>query len=283
MGLAAFQTSPPIIRTDDVDRFFAVYEKASGSPTSEALQSGYLDLASSGVRQFIPNRIVSADNLAQQIKTRPEIYRDAKACAQDLDVVRERVESAYASFKGVYPNASAPQITVLIGGGNSGGTVGDAGVLIGLEVVCQSNHLQPDVKDRLTHLIAHEMIHVEQGRLQPASTRNVLNNSLREGVADFIGELISGQVSNVHLHRWNTGHEAEIARRFREDADKADLSAWLYNGVGTPEAPGDQGYWAGYQVAKAYYDRATDKSSAIGELLAQRDAKAILDESGWGG
>ena len=41
------------------------------------------------------------------------------------------------------------------------------------------------------------------------------------------------------------GHEADIAARFRADLDKTDASAWLCNGMGTPEHPGELGYWVG--------------------------------------
>ncbi len=33
---------------------------------------------------------------------------------------------------------------------------------------------------------------------------------------------------------------------------KTDLKDWIYNGTGTPEAPGDLGYWFGYLIATAY-------------------------------
>lgn len=63
--------------------------------------------------------------------------------------------------------------------------------------------------------------------------------------------------------------------------DSKDLSAWLYNGVGTPQKPGDLGYWVGYRIAKAYYQHATDKRAALAAVLALHDPRAILPRSGW--
>jgi hypothetical protein len=40
--------------------------------------------------------------------------------------------------------------------------------------------------------------------------------------------------------------------------DKSDLSGWLYNGMGSAEKPGDLGYWVGYRIAKAFYNRRPD-------------------------
>jgi len=96
-----------------------------------------------------------------------------------------------------------------------------------------------------------------------------------------VAELISGQVSNIHLQAWTAGRAQEIDRRFLADMDKTDLSAWLYNGVGTPERPGELGYWVGYRIAKAYYDKAPDKRTALRALLELDDPGAVLVESGW--
>jgi hypothetical protein len=283
-ALAATASTAAEIRTDDVALFYRVYDAGGGKPTAEQLQKGYLDAGSEGVRQFIPNRIRSAEALAQRIGERPLVYERARACAAALPDVRARLAAATAKLKAIYPAAADPQVTVLIGRDNSAGTTGAAGVLIGLETVCRADHLQADLADRLTSLLAHEMVHVEQARAMAGVEQQptVLSQSLAEGVADFLAELLTGEPSNVHLHRWNRGREAEIARAFMADLDKTDLSAWLYNDVGTAEKPGDQGYWVGYQIAKAYYDRAPDKRAAVAELIAPKDPRAILERSGWG-
>ena len=49
----------------------------------------------------------------------------------------------------------------------------------------------------------------------------------------------------------------------------------------TPEKPGDLGYWVGYRIAKAYYQRASDKRAALREILEMTDPKALLAKSGW--
>jgi hypothetical protein len=88
-------------------------------------------------------------------------------------------------------------------------------------------------------------------------------------------------VSNVHLQAWTADRVGEIDRKFLADADRTDISDWLYDGVGTPEKPGDLGYWVGYRIARAYYDKAADKRAALRTLLDLENPKAILVESGW--
>ena len=109
----------------------------------------------------------------------------------------------------------------------------------------------------------------------------MLRQSLIEGVAELVAELISGQVSNAHLQKLTKGKVSEIDSRFVTDADKSDISGWLYNGVGTPDQPGDLGYWEGYRIAKAFYSKAKDKRAALRRLLDLKDPKAVLAESGW--
>lgn len=272
-----------VVRTRDVNLFYRIYDAAKGAPTGEELQRDYIDAGSDGVRQFVPYRIKSGDALAETIAQNRDIYDHARACMSVLPAVKTRLARAFKRLADIDPDPTFPPVTILIGRNNSGGTTGKSGVLIGLEVACRSSWLQPDLTDRLYHLIAHEYGHVEQSPNGggDATPGTVLKNSLVEGGAELVGELISGQVSNVHLQAWTKGRVREIDEKFLAEQDSKDLSAWLYNGLGTPENPGDLGYWVGYRIAKAYYLKAPHKRLALKTLLELKDPKAILAKSGW--
>ena len=285
-GLAAAEDSLPEIRIADVELFFRVYDATDGSPSAQALQTDYLDAGSDGLRQFIPNRIISAAELAKAISKHRDTYEHARTCAAELPDVRTRIAAALKKLGEIYPEAKFPPVTMVIGRGTSGGTTGPAGVLIGVETVCKSNWMQADVGDRLVHLIAHEYAHVQQPIVERMGdptdgSLTVLQVSLIEGVAELIAELTSGSISNIQLQRYAAGRELEIERAFLADANETDLSAWLYNGPGTPERPGDLGYWVGYRIAEHFYRRSPDKLAAIRELVAMDDARDILRRSGW--
>jgi uncharacterized protein YjaZ len=163
-----------------------------------------------------------------------------------------------------------------------GGATSAAGVVIGLETICRVAWMEPNIEDRLVHLIAHEYVHVQQPAADaddPNAT--VLFSSELEGGAEFVAELICGSVSNTHLAVWTKGREKEIEAAFVADEDKTDLSSWLYNGTGTPQKPGDLGYWVGYRIMKAYYQHAPDKQAALRNIIQVQDAKAFLASSGW--
>lgn len=278
------RTSSPVeIRTGDVALFYQIYDAAAGAPAGPALQRAYIDGGSDGVRQFVPNRIVSGAHLAEVVASERQHYEDARRCVEALPGVKEQLEQAFLRLAKLVPDAAFPPVTILIGADNSGGTTGPSGVLIGLEVACRADWLGSDVTQRLVHLIAHEYGHVEQpaeldSEVQPGP---VLRASLVEGVVELVAELISGDVSNAHLAVWTRGREKEIDERFLRDANDTDLSHWLYNGVGTPSDPGDLGYWVGYRIARAYYDKSADKRAALKTLLALKDPQGVLTSSGW--
>ena len=107
----------------------------------------------------------------------------------------------------------------------------------------------------------------------------VLEGSLMEGAADFVGELVAGNISYAYLPALTRGREKEIETAFVADEDKTDLSDWINNS--TLEKPADLGYWVGYRITKAYYQHATDKRQALHDILQMTDAKAFLAKSGW--
>ncbi len=276
-------SAPPPILTADVERFYSVYEASDGHPTSAALQADYIDPGSEGLHQFAKQRNLSGETIAAAIAQKPRVFAEARRCAALLAPARQRVGRALQELGKLYPEAIFPPVTVLIGRANTGGTTSAAGVLIGLETICAADYMQANLEDRMVHLIAHEYIHVQQPLAQVEDPEiSLLLASLVEGGAEFIGELISGSVSNRHLQAWTDGREKQIETAFLNDADKVALETdWLYSGPGTPDAPGDLGYWVGYRIVKSYYRHAEDRQAAIRDIIEVRDGKAFLDRSNW--
>lgn len=60
------------------------------------------------------------------------------------------------------------------------------------------------------------------------SIRRMLEASLIEGAANFVGELISGGIVYSYAEQ-TKGREREIEAAFVPDEDKTDTSKWLYN------------------------------------------------------
>ncbi|HEY2660237.1 MAG TPA: DUF2268 domain-containing putative Zn-dependent protease, partial [Caulobacteraceae bacterium] len=256
---------------------------ADGHPTAEQLDRDYIAKGSDALRQFAKVRRVSGVSMAAAMAKRPEIYVNARRCMSVLPAVKQRLTVALNRLSELYPEARSAPIALEIGRGKPVGVTSSRGVYVGVEALCAADFMDPNLEDRFVHNIAHEYGHVQQPRADDtdAPGATVLLASLIEGGAEFTAELISGGVGDYQFKALTKGHEAQIETAFVQDEDKTDLSQWLYNGVGTPEHPGDLGYWVGYRIVKSYYQHAPDKHQALRDIFEMKDPKAFLAKSGW--
>jgi uncharacterized protein YjaZ len=179
-----------------------------------------------------------------------------------------------------------PDVYVVVGNGISAGTTvrtRSATILIGAELMRSAAGLP--------WTVAHELAHTQQhyprwGMLTggPSFLRaSVLRQSLTEGVADVVAEALTGEPKR---NEYGEAHEAELWIEFQRDMHSHDYDRWLYNGRKPStgkDRPGDLGYWMGYRIAKAYYDRIPDKALGIHDLLNIQDFDALLQASGYRG
>lgn len=280
MGADAVASPAPGFQTEDVTRFYQVLEATDGAPSAAVLQDRYLDRGSAGLHELAKLRDITAEKLAAAIQKKPNVFRDARRCAQPLPQVARRVTIALQDLRARYPDALFPPVTVVIGRGNTGGTTGPSGVLIGLETICSVVTVGEE-EDRLVRLIAHEYAHVQQPatRVEPDHP-TLLYAAIVEGGAELVAELISGEIANPQLKKWTRGREKDIETEFSSNLRSTDLSRWLWNGPGSDERPGDLGYWVGYRITKALYVRTPDKQQALKKILTATPEE-ILADSGW--
>lgn len=281
----AADAPPVMLRVDDVERFYRLYDATHGQPTAAQLQARYLGPGSPALHQFVVSRIDNAHKLADAIAKRPADFAQARSCLPALAKTRSQLPAVYARFAALYPASTFPPVTFVIGRDSTGGTTTRDGIAIGLETMCRLDLMHADAGERFTHIIAHELAHVQQpaGQVDAPPGATLLFQALLEGGAEFMAELTSGEVSYGHMKTWTRGKECAIEHAFQKDAPGSDISQWLYNGFGTPDKPGDLGYWVGYRIAKASYANAADKRQAIADLLNvdNEDAPALLARSGW--
>ncbi|MDI9239555.1 DUF2268 domain-containing putative Zn-dependent protease [Lysobacter sp. LF1] len=281
------QAAPPgpQILTEDVTRFYAMYDATAGKPTVEQIEQDYLARGTPSLHEFAKLRRVTAQSIADRMARDPAIYANAKQCMTTLPAVEKRLTAAFARLAQVYPEAKFPPVAIVVGRGKPVGMAYPGGLTIGLEALCAADFMNPDIEDRFVHVIAHEYGHIQQTGAtdfedgDPRAT--VLRVSLIEGGAEFISELISGNVGNPGLADRVRGHEREIETRFARDIDSTDLTPWLYNYQAGTDAPYDQGYWIGYRIAKSYYLQAKERGAAVRDILQLDDPKAFLAKSGW--
>jgi hypothetical protein len=271
----------PLVVTSDVDRFYAIYAASDGRPTADQLQRDYLDRGSEGLKHFARIRNITGERIAKAIADRPEIYVDARNCATVLPAARIRVGRALSLFSEMYADARFPAVTVSVGRGRPVAVAGpNDGINIGLEALCATAFINPDVEDRFVRVMVHEFVHVQQDpTLTDKPDPTVLEVSLVEGSAEFLTELLTGDVAYAYMADLVKGRELEIESKFQAEMGSTDLSDWLYNS--SASNPQDIGYWVGYRIVKAYYSKAKDKRQALKEILTMGDPHTLLAGSGW--
>lgn len=271
----------PVIDTSDVDLFYRLYDAAGGRPTARQLESDYLGAGSEGLQTLARLRNVTGERIAAAIEKEPSTYERARDCVAVLPGARTRLAAALARLARLYPDAKFPPVTITVGRGRPVGVGSpETGVQIGIEALCRADFLNPDPEDRLVLVIVHEYVHTLQPpAMSDGENLTVLEAALMEGGAEFVTERVGGAVSYSYLAGLVAGRESEIERAFAADLDSRDLSPWLYNT--TPDKPGDLGYWTGYRIARAYFERAADKDQALRDIIGVTDARAFLAISGW--
>lgn len=280
-GSALAQARSATLDTTDVDLFYRLYDKTAGRPDAEQLQSRYIDAGSPGLRTFFAARRTTATRLAAAVAANPDLYEEARLCAATLPQVKAQVDAALSKLVARYPHARLPTVTVAIGRGKPvaiGSPV--EGVQVGLEALCATDFIDPEIESRFVGVLVHEFVHAQQSpALTEKNALTVLETALLEGGAEFVTTLLLGRPAYRYFEPLVHGREEAIETAFAADLDSTDLSRWFYNS--TADQPADLGYWVGARIAKAYYDRAIDKRAALQEILTVSDAPAFLRASGW--
>lgn len=276
-----FNTDPSkaVFHTEDISRFWSVYDLVQPKPDGEAFQKIYIDAGSAGLRAFVPNRIESGKNLAKVIRSNSDYYSSIRGSSLSIANKKERFQECFSALQLLYPEAVFPDVYFVIGAKNSGGTTFDGGLIIGAEMFGQANAtLQAPLDiDLVDEVVTHELIHFQQKYVKDNS---LLAQSIREGSADFIAELIAGSHSNKKIYVYGDAHEKELWSEFNKRMFDTDWTNWLYYQK-DKSRPKDLGYWMGYKISKAYYDSASDKTLAVREILNIQDFKNFLEKSGY--
>ena len=288
-----------IIHADDVERFAKVFAASNGRPTADQLQKGYLDPGSYGVRVFTPDRIIDAHHLAATIALDPSKYQRAiSECLPRLGQAETDLHAIYLALHGLLPDAPLPQIYIVMGAGNSGGTAGPGAQVLGLEVLCAESRDAASFERTLRRFFGHETVHTFQHDPKNAHRSPLLAEALNEGSADFIAALVTGQTPEPSRATWAQPREGELWRMFRADmlatspdaakrspsAASAATHRWVENyGSAPPGWPYEVGYWVGMRVWQSYYDASVDKHAAIRDMLTWDDPELVLKKSRYTG
>lgn len=294
LGAQRTNRDPDAVRlvTDDIAHFWDAFDARAVLGTERALDSLYFGRATPGLQDFQQLRLQRKDTFAKTVDVAARYYGSTRASMARIPTFEPSLRDMLRRFAALYPDATFPDVYFVVGRLSTGGTTGSAGLLIGAEMYGRTDDslltaplgnwhravLRP--VDDLTVIVAHELVHYQQGQLGSS----LLGRSLREGIADFVAELLTGQNLNAGAVDYLDAHEAELRAEFLAGMTKDDVSQWLYNGDASVGRPADLGYAVGHHIARAYYERQADKRTAVREMLTLSNedaARRFLDASGW--
>ncbi len=288
-----YTTNPKAVKVIDKDviNFWKAYDLVQKDPSNaeKIYTDHYINNGTMALQFYYLDKINNVNNFVYIHNLRKKYYASIRTNTLKAAQLKSAYQKSFINLKKIYPEAIFPPIYFVIGKLNSAGTVSSEGLILSIDQACMSstadttelsNWEKKNISrfKNLPYTVAHELIHYEQSGM--ASDTTLLAASIKEGMADFIGELISGKTANERLQTFAKGKEKSIWTNFKKEMYLSRSYNWIANSEQeTADKPADLGYWVGYQICKAYYEQAKDKKKAIYEMLHIQDYKKFLEQS----
>lgn len=281
------------IITKDIHHFWEAYDFVEKDSTNirNVFKEYYFDKASDGMEDYMGAKVSSIDYFIKHIQSHPKLYKTIRENTLKVDEYKKDIQQSFKNLKEIYPEAKFPDVYFVIGAFTSGGTVSTSGLLIGTNQMSDGENVnvqELDFGDKLLmnnskyipNIVSHELIHFQQAGIKKDSI--TLGYAINEGMADFIGELISGETANRKIFEWAKGKEKQIWADFKMDMYFNRYNNWIANyGTASKDSYPDLGYWIGYEICKSYYENSKDKKQAIYDMFHIQDYRKFLVDSKW--
>ena len=271
---------------EDVENFIRAFKLLKAdTDTTEVLQKEYIDKGTPGLRIFIEKYGLSAEKLSKAIQKHPDDYKALNDKMEWLKTQEDSIRLYFKKFTHFIPNAVFPPTYYLIDTRRGIGSGSIEGQLITIEKEAK-RIIDPGIK---THII-HELVHLNQlnaiGSLDKYlaiynSEKSLLAITIREGVAEFFAELITGKYGQDQAYFYARKHEHELWKRFCEEMYGKEIGDWMWANPQNPEQPRDVAYVLGAFIVEYYYKKSVDIDKTVSEILSITDYKKFLEKSGY--
>lgn len=281
------------IITSDIHHFWEAYDLAAKDTANAGsiYEKYYFDKGSVGMQDYMGLKVASIDKFTNHIQSHPKLYTSIRENTLKVEVYKKEIQTSFKNLKSIYPDAKFPDVYFVIGAFTSGGTISNSGLLIGTNQMSDGEDVNTEELDfgakllmnkskYIPNIVAHELIHFQQDHMKRDTI--TLGHAIKEGMADFIGELISGGTANEKIFEWAKGKEQQIWADFEKDMYYNRYANWIANyNTATKDSYPDLGYWIGYEICKSYYENTKDKQQAIYDMLHITDYRKFLSDSKW--
>ncbi|PJJ83616.1 Ig-like domain-containing protein [Mucilaginibacter auburnensis] len=277
--IQAQQRNLKIVYTDDIDRFWQAYDSVATTTDTvkqaEFIQRIYVNQGTPGLKAFMEARNYNAKLWVALIHKYPRFWKSIRNNTLNIKNQVPAISKSIDNFRKLYPELRPSKMYFTVGGVRSGGTTTDDMVLIGTEIAAADEHtdaaeLNDWLKDvfknqqpsNLVALNVHEYVHTQQ---IAGNAQFLLAQTIMEGSADFIAELVTQKKNNNAYMVYGRSHEQELKDKFLVEMFSTATDSWLYNGSNNPHS--DLGYFMGYVICKSYYLHHNDKRQAIKKII----------------
>jgi len=293
------------VQTLDIDHFWEAFDNLKNCKTKkdsiDSFQKIYIDRATSGLKEFIrlrPSQF-TPKMFVTTIAKYPKFYNSIRKNTFKVKEAEPLIEEVFQNFSKIYSNFKPFKVCFAIGTVGTGGTISSDFVLIGTEISTSTENIdlsefegksiknslafKGDVVQKLKNIVSHECVHTQQ-RVpldKNAVKCHLLRSCLREGAADFIGELVAGGQINESMQQYGDANENDLWNQFKSELCNTNHGGWLYNYSEVKNKPADLGYYIGYKIAQEYYKNAKDKNQAIIEIIEINNPFKYLEKSGY--
>mgnify|MGYP006140385067 CR=1 FL=1 len=299
LGGNLYAQKQTFISTTDIDHFWTAYDAIQQAKDfSEKIfiiNEQYINKGSKGLKAFMEVRQYNDTLWVELIDKLPKFWNSIRANTLNIKHKTAELEKAIIKLKDIYPELKPAEMYFTIGGLRSAGTVKDNMVLVGAEIATGNasidvseftnnwlkNVFQGQSLDNIVSLNIHEYIHTQQ---KPNGS-SLLSQVIREGSCDFIAELSIQKPLQTKYLSYGKANALSIKELFKKEMFLSDYTNWLYNGSQRSE-DADLGYYVGYEICKAYYQQAKNKTQAIKDIIELdfsnvQDVELFLERSGF--
>lgn len=272
------------IITTDIDNYWKAYDKIK-TTNDTVLQKKYLEeffinKASDGQKALFAVRRYTPKEYVENIKKYPKFWNSIRKNMMEIPNFSDRINQGVKGLKKIYPTLKPAKVYFGIGAFRTPGTTLDSLVLIGAELALANknidvsefpeNHVMkryPKLNklEDIDFLNVHEFVHTQQYKNH---NFELLKLCVFEGVPEFIAEKVMHKKSVQPAIKYGQNNADFVKKEVQKHLlCKTAYNDWVWNNDQNIFNTRDVGYSVGYEIAKSYYEKASDKKKAIQELI----------------
>lgn len=278
--------------TQDIDNFWIAYDSIKTTDDSlkqiKFIQTLYIDKGTQGLKTFMQLRNYSAGLYVHLINKYPKFWNSIRPNTLAVKSKGREIEKSVEKFKTLYPELKDAKMYFTIGGLRSGGTTKDSMVMVGAEIATGDSAtdvsefsdkwlagvFKEQNSENIVSMNVHEYVHTQQN----GEGNNLLSQSIVEGAAEFITELVLGRPLQRNYITYGNQHKQDLKEAFKREMFSKAFRNWLYNG-NNAKTVADLGYFIGYDICKSYYRNQVNKKQAIKNIIQLNYSDTISVEN----